>query len=509
MSHRKNILLILSDQQRLDTIGAYRRLPPPGYGNSHQADICHTPNLDRLAEEGILMRNAFTSSAICAPSRASVMTGLFPHKHGVIDNFTDIREGTPILGNLLKEADYYLGYAGKWHVSPGRTPEDCGFNGKAFMGYGFPGSRVFPSLRFDQPPDNKPNYYEEYLKENGFENIDVSEGFLGANPALQIQEMYCRHDGPIESTIEYFVAHEAMDQLEKAASSGKPFFIWTNFWGPHSPSIVPEPYFSMYDPADIPEHPSYGETFEDKPYGYFLSEKMWGNGPYGWKGMADISAKYFGHCTFIDDMIGLIVDKLKELGLYEDTTIIYGADHGDCLGAHKLIEKGCFAFQEIYRVPMIIKPAADIMIRAKSMPATQSVSGASNSSLVYLQELMPTILDLAGVDLPAPVDGKSLLPQIIGEQKDNGRKYIFGEFHDHFYHTRQRLVTDGKYWFTFNESERGELYDLEKDPWQLKNLCYDPAYASVKKELMDRLGEWMNETGDPDRIWYHRIKEYY
>ena len=496
MAKRKNVLLILSDQQRPDTIGAYRQVGMPGYGLSHQADICRTPHIDQLAREGLTMRNAFTCSAICAPSRASVMTGLFPHRHGVIDNFTDICEGTPLLSQLMTDAGYYCGYAGKWHVSPGKTPEDCGFHGKAFMGYGFPGSRVFPSLKFDQPPDNQPNYYEEYLKEKGFSNIDVSHGFLGANPALQIQEMYCKHEGPVESTIEYFVAQEAIHQLDEAVSSEKPFFIWANFWGPHSPSIVPEPYFSMYDPKDIPEHPSYRETFEDKPYGYYLSEKMWGNGPYGWEGMADISAKYFGHCTFIDDMVGMIVDRLKELGLYDDTVIIYGADHGDCLGAHKLIEKGCFAFQEIYRVPMIIKPA-------------EGKPGRYDDRMVYLHELMPTILDIGGVNLPKPVDGNSLLPIIEGDKKMMGHQEIYGEFHDHFYHTRQRMVTDGKYWFTFNESERGELYDLTNDPWQLKNRCYDPAYQDIKKDLMDKLGNWMNETGDPDRIWYHRIKEYY
>ena len=497
MAKRKNILLILSDQQRLDTIGAYRKSEPPFYPLSHQADICQTPHIDQLALEGVLMRQAYCSSAICAPSRASIFTGLYPHRHGVIDNFTDIKEGTPMLSRLLTDAGYYCGYAGKWHVSPSLTPEDCGFHGKAFMGYGFPGSGVFPSLKFNQPPDNTPNYYSEYLKEHGFEGIDVSHGFLGANPALQIQEMYALHEGPVESTIEYFVAQEAIHQLDEAASSGKPFFLWTNFWGPHSPSIVPKPYFSMYDPKDIPEHPSYREDFHDKPYGYYLSEKMWGNGPFGWPGMADISAKYFGHCTFIDDMVGMIIDRLKELGLYEDTMIVYGADHGDCLGAHKLIEKGCFAFQEIYRVPMIIKPALE-----------GSTALRTNDSLVYLQELMPTILDAAGLEAP-PTDGESLLALITGEKEENGREAVFGEFHDHFYHTRQRMVTDGRYWFTFNESERGELYDLGIDPWQLKNRCYDPAYGTVKEALMDRLSHWMKETADPDSTWYHRIKAYY
>lgn len=482
MAKKKNIILILSDQQRYDTVSAY------GLN-----DICKTPNIDALADEGMKFTNAFTSSPICAPSRASVMTGLYPHNHGVIDNFTDIKDGTPLLGECMNEQGYYCGLAGKWHVSATKTPEDCGFEGKPFMGYGFPGSQVFPSLIFNQPPDNSPNYYEEYLKDNNFEIPDVSNGFLGNNPALQVQEMYAKHEGPVESTIEYFVAHEANRLIDEAVEQDKPFLIWANFWGPHSPSIVPEPYYSMYDPKDIKEHPSYKEDFKDKPYGYYLTEKMWGLGDYGWDGFADISAKYYGHCTMIDDMVGLIVDKLKKLGIYDDTIIIYSADHGDCLGAHKLIEKGSFTFDEIYRIPMVVK----------------GLGNKDNDSLVYLQEIMPTILDIAGTKPPKPVDGESLLPLMYGTKESNERTEIFGEFHNHFYVSRQRMVRDNKYQFTFNENEKGELYDFTNDPYQLNNLCYDENYAHIKKEYMEKLSKHLKETNDPASVWFHRIKEFY
>ena len=361
------------------------------------------------------------------------------------------------------------------------------------MGYGFPGSQVFPSLKFNQPPDNAPNYYEEYLKENGFDIPDVSHGFLGNNPALQIQEMYAKHEGPVESTIEYFVAHETNRLIDKASTEDKPFFIWANFWGPHSPSIVPEPYYSMYNPKDIKEHPSYKETFENKPYGHYLSEKMWGLGDYGWDGFADIAAKYYGHCTMIDDMVGMIVEKLKALGLYEDTIIIYSADHGDCLGAHKLIEKGAFTYDEIYRIPMVVK----------------GLGTQDNDSFVYLQELMPTFLELAGTHPPKPVDGESILPLMTGESSTNGRTEIYGEYHNHFYVSRQRMVRDNKYQFTFNENERGELYDFTKDPYQLNNVCYDEDYADIKKEYIEKMSHYMKATHDPAGVWFHRIKEFY
>lgn len=482
MKKRKNVILILSDQQRYDTISAY------GLN-----DVCKTPHIDALAQEGMKFTNAFTSSAICAPARASVMTGLYPHNHGVIDNHTDIKAGIPLLGDCMKDAGYFCGYAGKWHVSPKKTPTECGFYGKAFMGYGFPGSGVFESLKFNAPPANSPNYYEEYLKENGFDIPDVSHGFLGNNPELQIQEMYAKHKGPLESTIEYFVAHETNRLIEKACEGEEPFFIWANFWGPHSPSIVPEPYYSMYNPKDIKEHPSYKETFEDKPYGHYLTEKMWGLGDYGWGGFADICAKYYGHCTMIDDMVGMIVDKLKAVGAYEDTIIIYTADHGDCLGAHKLIEKGAFTYDEIYRIPMIVKGSGN----------------KDNDSFVYLQELMPTILEIADTSPSKPVDGESLLGLMKGTHKTNGRTEIYGEYHNHFYTTRQRMVRDNKYQFTFNENERGELYDFTKDPYQLHNVCYNPEYQEIKEAYIKKMSYYMKKTKDPASTWFHRIKDFY
>ncbi len=483
MAKRKNVLLILSDQQRLDTVSAYGK-----------NEICKTPHIDALAREGMKFHDAYTTSAICAPSRASIMTGLYAHNHGVIDNFTDLKEGIPLLGECMRDAGYYCGYAGKWHITPSREPKECGFeDGKPFMGYAFPGSGIFPSLRFNQPPDNSPNYYAEYLKENGYKNIDVSHGFFGDNPALQIQEMFCKQEGTIESSVEYFVAHETNRLIDIARNQDKPFFIWSNFWGPHSPSIVPEPYYSMYDPETIPEYPSYCDTLEDKPYGYYLTEKMWGLGNYGWKGFQEISARYFGHCTMIDDMVGMIVDKLKREGLYDDTVIIYSTDHGDCLGAHKMIEKGSFAFDEIYHVPMVVKGAGT----------------KDNGSFVTLQDLMPTILDIAGAKPPRPVDGNSIWPLMTGELDDNGRTEVYGEFHSHFYISRQRMIRDHNYQLTFNENERGELYDLKKDPYQLHNVCYDPAYQQVKKEYLDKMAVYMRETKDPAATWFLRIKEFY
>ena len=123
--------------------------------------------------------------------------------------------------------------------------------------------------------------------------------------------------------------------------------------------------------------------------------------------------------------------------------------------------------------------------------------------------MMPTILDIAGLQPPKAVDGESVLPLMMGEKESNGRTEVFCEYHNHFYTHRQRMVRDRDYQLTFNESERGELYDLKKDPYQLKNVCYDPAYADIKKKYLDIMSGYMKGLQDPASTWFHRIKDFY
>ena len=483
---RPNILLILSDQQRIDTVSAY------GLN-----DICRTPNIDKLAERGVRFSNAFTPSAICSPARASLFTGLYPHKHGVMRNYECINEGVKCLTDYLDLTDYKYGYAGKWHVDEKRGPTDFGFIGKDFVGYAFPGSRVLPGLQFDLPPNNTPNYYEVYLREKGFDNVSVKNRFVGTNPTNQEQEMFALHDGPVESCIEYFVADEAVRVIDEIKDNNDPFFMWVNFWGPHSPSLVPEPYYSMYNPTDIPEHPSYCEQFDKKPYGHKLIEKLWGLSDYGWRGFQEISARYYGHCTLIDDMVGKIVGHLNDKGLTDNTIIIYASDHGDCMGAHKLIEKGTFMYDEIYRIPLIVQHP-----RGKK-------PGSVNEDFVYLNEIMNTIVEVATGEEPDGLDGRSILPQIMGADWSNGREEVFCTFEEHFFAANQRMIRTRKHQFTFNPGDRGELYDLDNDPFQLNNVYEDAAYESVRQDLMLRMENYMKELNDPQYQWFRRIKGAY
>ncbi|MDE2807023.1 MAG: sulfatase-like hydrolase/transferase [Gemmatimonadota bacterium] len=486
MAGQPNIVVLMSDQQRLDTVSCYEL-----------NDVCRTPHIDALAARGVRFDSAFTPTAICSPARASFYTGLYPHKHGVTANGLCLREGVRGLNHYLAEVGYRCGYAGKWHVDEQTGPTGYGFAGQDFMGYAFPGSDLLPGLQFGAKPRGH-NPYADYLKERGFDPPPtVSHRFVGTNPSNQAQEMFALHEGPVESCIEYFVAEEAMRVLDEVASDEEPFFLWANFWGPHSPSLVPEPYFSMYDPKAIPEHPGYAETFEKKPYRQQLIEKLWGLGDYGWEGFQEIAARYFGHCTLLDDMVGRVVAHLEQLGVLDDTIIVYTSDHGDCLGAHKLIEKGEFMYDEIYRIPLVI-----------AHPDCQA-PGTACDEFVYLHEIMLSSLDAAGLDVPADFDGKSFLPAIEGRPFANGREEVYCVFDRHFTVANQRMVRTRTHQFTFNSGDPGELYDLQRDPYQLDNVYGDPAYEAVRQDLMGRMSRYMEELGDPLRGWFGRIKGAY
>ncbi len=485
-ARQPNILVLMSDQQRIDTVAAYGR-----------NDIVRTPNIDALAQRGVRFDNAFTVTAICSPSRASFYTGLYPHHHGVTGNGLSIRAGVRGINDYLGEAGYACGYAGKWHVDEERGPSELGFVGQDFMGYAFPGSGLLPGLQFGAKPRTG-NPYADYLRERRFALPTVSQRFVGTNPGCSAQEMYALHEGPVESSIEYFVAEETIRVMEQLAGGEQPFFLWANFWGPHTPCLVPEPYFSMYNPDDIPEHPSYCETFANKPRVQSIIERMWGLGDYGWRGFQEIAARYYGHCTLIDDMVGRVVAALDALGELENTIIIYTADHGDCLGAHKLIEKGEFMYDEIYRVPYVV-----------AHPDCQQ-PGSIDENFVYLHETMPSLIEAAGVAVPNTLDGDSFLPAMVGEAEwHNGREEVFCVFDRHFTVANQRMVRTRTHQFTFNPSDIGELYDLVEDPHQLHNRYGDPAYATVQRDLMARMERHMVALDDPQLGWFRRMSPVY
>lgn len=492
MADTPNIVYILTDQHRWDMIGCY--------GNP----VVKTPNIDALAAQGIRFDHAFTPTSICGPARASLFCGLFPSAHGVTGNSEhayrgreplDIRPGIKKLTDYLPGYDYF--HLGKWHAEESKMPSDYGAKGHDFDGYGFPGSGVYRNLAFAEGPA-RPNRYSEWLREKGFEFQHVSEGFCGNNPNLKIQELRAKLSGPAEASIPHFIADEAIRLLQDERRPDTPFFAWLNFWGPHTPCVIPEPYYSMYDPESIPVDPSYETGLTGKPKHYEHISEMWGVHDLDWSGWQQIIARYYGYISLIDDCIGMVLDSLSSAGLDDETVVVFTADHGDAMGAHRLIEKGEFMFDETYRIPMIARH-----------PEVQN-PGSVCSEFVYLHDLCPTAAEIAtGVAPDLSGHSQSILPLMRGEHASTGRDFAFAEFSGHFSPFPQRMLRTRTHKLVFNACSRGELYDLTIDPHEVQNVIDAPSYALVKRDLIGKLEQQMKQFNDPLLTWFGRIKDAY
>ncbi|HHW7506591.1 TPA: sulfatase-like hydrolase/transferase [Mannheimia haemolytica] len=476
-----NIIYILLDQVRKDMLGTY----------GHQ--VVKTPNLDRLAKDGIRFNNAFTPASVCGPARTSLFTGLMPSSHGIIKNgekggIGEIPQQNP---NIAGVEGYNSFVIGKWHVGTKSVPEDYGIAGHNFDGYGYPGSQVYKNLVFNQPPTHS-NRYREWLAEKGYDAPEVSRAYFGDNPHLRVQELCGLLSGTREQTIEWFIIDEAKKYIQASLDEKKPFFAWINFWGPHTPCVVPEPYYSMYDPSQVVLDESFFKPLEGKSNHFRTISQMWGMWEASEDRWKEVISKFWGYITLIDDAIGELFRFLEENNLYENTFLVATADHGDAMGAHKMIEKGEFMFETTYNIPLIIKD-----------PHSTRVNEVDDN-LVYLHDLTSTVYDVANQPIPTAFQGESILP-ITRQSQNNDRKGLLCQLAGHFVYFEQRMWRRKDYKLVFNATDRCELYDVRKDPEEMHNLFYDQAYQAVKKEMLEEMRQEMKRLNDPLENWVYRI----
>ena len=472
---RPNIVFVLTDEQHFSTLGYMG------------GDLVQTPHIDRLAAEGMWFDRAFCCTSICSPSRAALFTGRLPHRFGQVRNGLALAEGVPNLGQLLGDAGYRLGWSGKWHVDRNSVPSDHGFEGKDFPGYGYP----FFLFKEDAGPRPDNDYYE-YLVENGYgvpTLDDTYDTFLQDQPLCCTVMLHGRQSGPVEASIPYFVAQEGIELIrsfsERKRHDGLPFYTQINFWGPHNPCFIPEPYYSMYDPVEIAEPAAFGEDFSGKPTVHKRHSLF--RGVYGapWSFWQEHLAKYLGYCTLIDDQVGRIRAELAASGEWENTIFVFSTDHGDMMGRHQLIDKGPFMYDDTYRVPLVV--------------AGPGVRRGRCDEFAYLHDLFPTLLDWAGAEPPEGIDlAQSLRPLLTGEAGWSAREEVFCEFDEQAYPMPQRMVRTAAHKLVFNAADICELYDLERDPHELDNRIDDLAYREAKRDLLERLLAYQRATGDPE-----------
>ena len=441
-----NIVLFLTDQLRRDTLGCY--------GN----EICQTPNLDRLAEEGIRFDQAYTTSPVCSPARASLMSGLYPHNNGVMVNThiapawsRGLSTDVPTFSRLLKDAGYMLDYAGKWHVHQDIRPEEF-----------------------------------------GFDRYDASGGERGEIvPGSELTVEFPRSCFPVAGTSSlseeeyktWKVTANGIEMMRERAGGDSPFFLRIDVTAPHFANVVPEPYASMYDPETIPPWPNFDETFEGKPAAHLRKHQEWNLGDKDWSWWQKVIAKYYADVSLIDKCGGRVRDAIRDCEIENNTIFLFSTDHGDATGSHKHFEKSGTMYDEVFRIPLLMK-----------VPGGKS---RNVSQFVRLMDLMPTFVEWGGGDVPVALDARSLVPLVEGEDPDDWPDSVYCESHGEVWgYSSQRMVRTEQWKYVYTPHDKDELYDLEADPAEINNLVDDPLYGDVLENMKGRLLGWNDATND-------------
>ena len=433
---RPNIVLIIGDDW------AHMDLGSAGH------PLLKTPNLDRLASEGVRFTRAFTPNPICTPSRAALLTGQDCWTNGCYFFGMPIRSQSKHFAQLLSEAGYETFYTGKWHNDG--LPLQRGFTAGKYIGGGGPGSG---------------GHFKPKVRDFG-----------GGN----------------ERQIEHFDSElftdAAVEFLESQRPDSKPFLLFVSYMTPHDPWTPPGKYTTMYKPQAIDLPPNFmpRPMNNSKPFKYYTDwhgtnlrdEKQMVPFPRTPEGVRDVRSRYYGTITHDDEQIGRILHKLDEKQLAKNTLVIFLADHGISLGAHGISGKQTM-YEEGIRLPLIMRYQK---LRRSS---------AENSNLVSLIDIFPTICEAAGIAVPDSVEGKSLL-DLYHRQVRWDREHIFASFVSPTRHQLDiRCIRTERYKLVHHlTTDEIELYDLEKDPYELENLAGRRRFANLQKQLMSQLSVW-------------------
>lgn len=442
---KPNILLIMPDQQRYDCIGHSKMYPVT------------TPNIDKLAREGMWFDQAYTPMPLCCPARQALLAGRRPETFGALWNY-DITLKIPALEpeeytwtKQLKSSGYNMGYVGKWHVHPTFDPTAYGFDTYISEGdYGTFRSGKYPDVSF-------------------------KNGWFGEEDPV-----------PVEDSRTHWLADRTIELMRKYQEEGKPWHIRLDFPEPHLPCQPSGEFAKMYDPKDVPQWGSFEDTFEGKPYIQKQQLYNWRVEDLTWEDWAPMVARYYGIISQIDDAIGNVLSALDKLGLAENTIVIYTTDHGDMCGGHRMVDKHYVMYDDIVKVPMIIRWPGII------------APGTRNDSFVYnILDLPPTLLSILGMNVPDEFQGRSLTPILNSKQVSDWREEVVSTYNgQQFGLYTQRMIRTRKWKYIWNTTDVDELYDLENDPNELHNLVSQPDLIQVLSDLRHRLHSILASDGD-------------
>lgn len=439
---KKQVILIMTDTTRKDMLGCY--------GNKQMI----TPNLDRLAEEGIRYENAYTCQPVCGPARSAIFTGTFPHTNGVVTNSIAMGDNVKTIGQRLTDNGYHCGFIGKWHL-----------DGGDYFGTG-----ICPEGWDEKYWYDMRRYLDELSEEDRVRSRKSDTAFA--------------EDMTEEFTYAHRCSARAVDFLEEYQDED--FFLTVSYDEPHGPYLCPAPYNTMYEGFQFDDNPNYEDDLSQKP----LMQRLWaGDSLHKPKEEINCPSRnlslFLGCNSFVDYEIGKVLDKIKAVA--PDAMVIFTSDHGDMLGNHRLNIKNAACYKEVANIPLIIKGGE--ASKVVDYPASHI-------------DLAPTILDYMGIPLPKLLEGKSMLPQ-IRDTSVRINDVVYTEFtryeadHDGFGGLQiMRAATTDRYKLVIHLLDSDELYDMEQDPAEIHNLILDENYREVRNALHDRLLEHMNETRD-------------
>jgi arylsulfatase A-like enzyme len=464
-----NVLFILTDQW-------------PAWAFGYRGADIPTPNIDRLAATGTVFDNAFTSCPLCTPARGSLLTARWPHQTGVLDNHSigySLQESLPLSQSTWIDGavgkDFHVGYFGKWHLGP-VNPEKRGAH------------------RFDPEVEVSRNPFDPEIDEHSYQKTFDYYRSLEAQLLRGIGAFWGDSKKPKEQLQPFPAIDRGVDFLRNwvADSQQRPYFLTVSCSPPHFPHHLPAEYSrlaaELRPRVELPA--SLGDDCEGRPW--FHSTPFWACmdtsqlDEEAWK---TIIAYSHAHIAMVDEAIGRLLDELDRLGLTDTTTVVFSSDHGDMEGAHRRFDKGPYFYEEVWRIPLVI--------RAPGSPV------ARQPAFVSLLDVGETLFDLAGCPEPERA-GRSLLPLLGASRRPRDwpdrAMGTYSRYNGYCFEVR--AIRDERFKYVWNPQDRDELYDLREDPHEMRNLTGRESVGDREQSLRRQLLAWLEQTGDdlPHRL---------
>jgi arylsulfatase A-like enzyme len=433
---------------------------------------CKTPNFQRLAAAGVRFRRAYTPNAICSPARASLMTGLLPHNHGVLEvihcvdpDQCNLRTQYPHWAQRLAEAGYKTGYFGKWHVERTENLKNFGWQTD-----GGNASRLYKEHRAKVLGSAKPAPHYSLSRT------------VERPPGYRKSIFYGVTDQPPETRPMGITTSLALTFLEEAVRDSRPWCCFVSVNEPHDPYVAGQKAFAQYDVDAIKLPPNVHDDLSGRPNVYRKVAETWSD--FSDREKREAAACYYACITEIDQQFGKLIDFLQKAGKFDDTIVLLTSDHGDLVGAHGLFCKNFTAFEEIYNIPLV-------------MCGPGIAKGAVTQARVGLHDLCPTLLEMVGAPPITAPDCRSFAP-VLSDPKGREAAFTTGyaEYHGGRYNLTQRILWDGPWKFVLNGFDFDELYNLDEDPFEMKNLANDPAHQDRVRDMMAKIWMVIRDTND-------------